>query len=72
MFKFQNREKGLEAINKWLSDGSALESWGSYPDDHGLVEWVVLRGKDGAREEFYIFASSEDYDAAHNYDPWEG
>lgn len=65
MFKFLNRESFLSVINNWITDGSKLESFGSYNEG----EWVVLRGKDGAREEFYLFYSQESYDEAENFSP---
>lgn len=65
--KFLDRKKALTTINKWISDGSRLESWGSYSD----AEWVVLRGKDGAREEVYIFHTQTAYDEAVTLTPGE-
>lgn len=67
MFKFLNRELFLTIINSWILDGSKLESFGSYNE----AEYVVLRGRDGAREEFYYFYSQETYDDAVNFDAWE-
>ncbi len=66
MFKFLNRSLFLRIINSWIRDGSALESFGSYGD----VEWVVLRGKDGAREEFYLCYTQEEFDASVNFTAW--
>lgn len=61
MFKFINREHALVVINQWLQDGSKLESWAVSSE----AEWVVLRGRDGNREEFYIFT---DEDAFEEFD----
>lgn len=66
MFKFLNRELFLTIINSWILDGSKLESFGSYNE----AEWVVLRGADGAREEFYLFYTQETYDEATTLDGW--
>ena len=66
MFKFMDRELFLSIINSWILDGSKLESFGSYSD----AEWVVLRGRDGAREEFYLFYTEADFNEAVQYDAW--
>lgn len=67
MWKFINRDRALEVINRWIRDGSNVESFGSYED----AEWIVLRGADGIREEFHIFHTWDTYHNAKNYDAWE-
>lgn len=62
MLCFTDREIALAYINRWILDGSKLESWGMDGDS----EWVVLRGSDGVREEFYIFTTEEAKDAFLN------
>lgn len=63
MLKFLDRDKALSTINQWILDGSRLESWGNNEDS----EWVVLRGRDGAREEIYIAYTQESYDAMRDW-----
>lgn len=60
MEKFTDREEWLKTVNAWIREGSSLESFGDSPE----AEWVVLRGKDGAREELYFFYTEEAFAAA--------
>lgn len=68
MIKVLDRIKFYEVVNQWIRDGSELESFGNT----GECEWVVLRGKDGAREEIYYFFLQRDYDLAIHFTPYEG
>lgn len=52
-----DRDEALRTINQWILDGSRIESWGTSHD----CEWINLRGKDGALEEFTIYYDEDSF-----------
>lgn len=66
MYKFMDRQNWLDVINQWILDGSKMESFGDSPEG----EWVVLRGKDGAREELYYFYEEATFDKYEDMQPY--
>lgn len=65
-YKFLDPETWLQTINQWVIDGSKLESFG----DSREAEWVVLRGRDGTREELYHFYDKETFESHNEMEPW--